>query len=1304
VLRCAGAPAGSALVSVGGDGGAAALAPCAPAAPAGEVCVTLPSAASAAAPAAVPLLLAPLPPPAPPAAALSCTVFSTPLLPPDGQPPDPGSLPRYGAATTVALPLAAPPAPAAALLLAAVWAESRAVAGAFRVVGGEGAGVALPPLPPPALPARAANATAAPAAPPALAASGANATAPAPADDAPASWSDPAVGSTPGALAPLYAAVRAVSGGGGGGGGAAAAAPPSLYATLSGATHLLLLLSDASAPFSAAANVSLNGVPCGVNYVSADGRLASVTTPPLSALCGAEALRRGDCGGATLLLFSGASPVVAAVGALGSGAPPPLPAAYPPLLPPLGGPLSALPALGALAGLELPQLLALAPSLAPAGAGLRLATACTDPLFAAPEFCALVRGGAPPPPPNGTACAWGAGDGCAPCPPDRALCPGGEVLLPLPGYWAPAANSPPGELLACPAPDAALRCPGWAAPGRCGAGFAGQACSGCAPGFFPSRGSCARCPALSAALAQALPLLQFFGALGAVGVLLLCGAQAALSRNKRAPPPCCGPLGAAPAVGNLLLWTWVTAQCAAALFSQTLAAGAVPPALDGAFSAFAALNFVGVTLAPECYSSIPFQPFWACFALAAGAAGAAGGALLALRRGGRGCGARGGAAARALLLLASLVITVGFSAYVSAAVGVVTCRLPAPLMVADYVRTAGDGGALGALEAIGGGRALPPLAALRRAADDPWFAAQTGVTALLRARIPVALLAADPYVVCGEGAHARARPAAVLLLAALMLGLPGAVLAALWQTGGLKGFRRVVRGGGGCRRHRAAAASADAAAPAPAAAAAAPTLRVAALLVALLVDPALRESAAWFTAFQWVLTSLCAGAVALTARAAAPAAYFALQGAVAAVMLGAAALVLRVRPFTHRERWRGPVLAALYGLAGAAAACNLVLRAVPAAPLAFAACSLLIAAAAATFALLLWGWWHALVVDGAGAVSGAPAGALRTANPLHPAADGGAAAGAKGAATVAGKGSGDAGEDDRGIMASEVAWAVAPGDEWVDLVDDDGGGACVGHAVTGELRWHRPGEEPWHREFCGGGGGFFYWRCEATGAAAACDEELPAGARTADGWALQRSGEDAWWWHANSGEAVWEGPWLREEAAVVAAEAATVAAAAAAAVAAAEEAAAAAAAAEEEKEVDLRAAAAVAAAEEAAAAAAAAEEEKEVELRAAAAVAVQEAAQLSSRALAAAEEKALRRAARREARAAAATAAREAAAAEEEAEARAESARAAAAALSASAAAARERAEARRRATELAGVRPHVRLLVAALAASPLNR
>jgi hypothetical protein len=63
----------------------------------------------------------------------------------------------------------------------------------------------------------------------------------------------------------------------------------------------------------------------------------------------------------------------------------------------------------------------------------------------------------------------------------------------------------------------------------------------------------------------------------------------------------------------------------------------------------------------------------------------------------------------------------------------------------------------------------------------------------------------------------------------------------------------------------------------------------------------------------------------------------------------------------------------------------------------------------------------------------------------------------------------------------------------------------------------------------------FTWVHAATGEVRERDRDLPTGAATADGWALQRDGAgDRWWYHAGRREALWRGPWAAAEKAALA--------------------------------------------------------------------------------------------------------------------------------------------------------------------------
>jgi hypothetical protein len=614
----------------------------------------------------------------------------------------------------------------------------------------------------------------------------------------------------------------------------------------------------------------------------------------------------------------------------------------------------------ALAGLSAPDLLAYARSATPAGTGFRLAEACTDPAYAPAEVCALVNGRPPPPPPAGTVCAYGAGASCVPCPTDRAYCPGGATLLLKPGWWAPLPTSPLTDVARCP-PPAEERCQGWvsgassAAAGRtsalCAPGYAGAACGACARGYFASLGACAVCPSLSSELAYLVLPAQFLGGLLALGMVLLFFAHRALSKQRgdRAPP-LCGEGGSATAVVAFLLWTWGAAQTLSALFSQTVADGSVPRSLVAAFAAFSALQFQGVTVAPSCKPGAdPFSSLWAAAGAAYGVAGVAALCVLALL-----AGARAAAAAaapppilrvvRALLSLCITFFGVAFGALVGNAVNALACNAPSPLSAADYLGIGGDGTALAAFF----GSRLPNMTVLRAAAKDAVYAQQAGLTELVSASLPVRLLAADPNVVCGEGAHVRARPVAEALLALLAGGFPALALVALFFAGRLKGLRR--------RAGLVAAGDKDGAGA---------RLTTAGLLVDALHKKELLPRAQWLVAHDWALTALCTGATSFAGTASSLEAYLAYQLVMAAALLASALLLWRVQPNVEWARWQNTVQVALFTLAGVAAVANIALRyvLVPGGRAALALCASLLAAAAGVMVLMMVLWWRALVAQ-----------------------------------------------------------------------------------------------------------------------------------------------------------------------------------------------------------------------------------------------------------------------------------------------------------------------------------------------------
>ena len=922
--------------------------------------------------------------------ALDCEVRSGTA--PGASVPDARFLPRYGSLTALGL-LPITVLPAAQPRLAAVVVESRAVAGTFRVTAGVGAGALLPIVPPPSA---AWNATA----------------------TAPSSWDSPFLGAPSGApfLAPLLAALsrfQAPS--------AVAAAPPAaLSLTLSAVAHLLLLL-PADAPLEDAPllNVSLNSLRCRVNWVGGNGTVVSVTTPSLASLCGGAPAT--DCGTAVLSLRrGGGDPLEDAVGvlaraaaaAVGAGGRPSrrgavagsgsggggggffFPAAYPPLA--LPAPMSS----PAFVGLSFADVLAFGASSVVSGTGVRLAVACSDSYYARADECTLVGGRAPPPPPAGSVCPYGSGADCSPCPADKALCPGGATLLLLPGWWAPLPTSPPSDVVRCP-PPAEERCPGWvargAAAGRagglCGSGFTGAGCGSCARGFFRERGSCAACPSLDSRLNFLVLPASFVAALVGLGVVLFIIARHTLMRaaGGRAPPCCDAEGGSVTVVAKLLLWVWVAAQTLSALFSQAVADGNVPPSLVNAFDAFSALQFQGVTLAPACVpDDDPFAALWTATGWAFGAV-AVGAACVGALVAGRRAAERADApplllyAARYLLLGIVSFFFLGYGGLVSTAVGALACTAPKALAVVDYLSTRGDGSAVREAR----GAAAPNMTVLRAAANDPFFAQRAGLAPLLASTVTVPLLALDPNIVCGEGAHVRAREAALALMALLAAGLPLLVLASLYGAGKLK-----------CLQGRCAgAAPAPALAPAPApepfpfgtplpaprrltfgaarhadkklppALSLPPPLR--ATPASIVLDAVWRSEllprAQWLPAYTWALTALCTIATAYAGTATSQGVYLAYQVTMALALLGSALLLWWMAPNVPVASWKNWVQVFLFILAGAAACVNVALRyfLAPRGTGALICCAALLAGAAVIFLLLLVFWVRTLSELGA---------------------------------------------------------------------------------------------------------------------------------------------------------------------------------------------------------------------------------------------------------------------------------------------------------------------------------------------------
>jgi len=354
-------------------------------------------------------------------------------------------------------------------------------------------------------------------------------------------------------------------------------------------------------------------------------------------------------------------------------------------------------------------------------------------------------------------------------------------------------------------------------------------------------------------------------------------------------------------VVGLLTWIWGSAQALASLFSQLQGSGAVPPRLAPVFGAFAALQFQGVALPPECTGAPPFQGLWAGLYAALGASALAALALWAGRA------PPGGAAPlcalpRLALALACRVLFIGYGALLTLAANAVTCLPEAPMLVADYAASRGDGTSLQRALGIA---AAPPWATLQAAAGDALLARASGLAALLRTTIPVSVLASDAFQPCQEGPHADAFIAGWALVVLLVL-VPLLGLLALWRAGRLP-----------LCCSRGAAAGAGAPAPAPAAAA----------LCAAFADDALQEGMQWWLFWEKGLTATCAGAVALSTRGSNnPVLFLGMQGLILWSTLASAGVIWVVTPHVRAQAWRTNITAALYGTAFTAAAVTILLR------------------------------------------------------------------------------------------------------------------------------------------------------------------------------------------------------------------------------------------------------------------------------------------------------------------------------------------------------------------------------------------
>ena len=704
---------------------------------------------------------------------------------------------------------------------------------------------------------------------------------------------------------------------------------PSLSVSVFGATHFIIVAA-AGTIFPRTFNATLGGAPCVVNWVALDGSLASITTPTLASLCTALGAPSGasDCGTAQLVLSGALSPFTAALASL----PVTLPITYGSFL--VGDDFEgAVRAAAADATFAREGILSLrsrfgeliplingdadsfiaAAELVPPGVGFRAMAECKD--FSPTALCAAAAALSYDPPVNLT-CAWGSGDSCSACP-EGALCPGGTVLLAVPGFWTPlSAASPPADLKPCPQPDATIRCPGWrnvtfsgaSSAMGCGRGYRGVACAACAKGFFPTSGICDACPSLGAdkLLAAATPILVFIAGLVGVGAALTIFVHS---------------LGAswfvaALAAGSLSAWFFTAAQSAAAAFTVTQSVS--PPELASWYIILTSLLFKGVSLPPACYESIPFLDAWV--AVVVGVVlllvGAVSTTCIVCGRRTKGLvsSAEAGAppppsSAHRLLRLTSSIILLGFGPMTAAFSNALTCSSTALQPVRVYLTLTHDGTTLASALAsstsavsralAASGATSTTVADFERAFSDPVFSTTRRLKSALDAPLSFALVLSDSFSVCYEGVHASAWLASAVVGGFVIVGFP---LLGIWAR---SPYDRAVP----CAS-RASWSS----------------LRVLhETLSSVLEDTSLRQNAALFPFALLMLSTVLIGTTSLASRETNSRTFVGLLCLGVTAPLVFAVATLRFAPYTGRARWQSSGTAALLILSSISSTCSIFL-------------------------------------------------------------------------------------------------------------------------------------------------------------------------------------------------------------------------------------------------------------------------------------------------------------------------------------------------------------------------------------------
>lgn len=325
------------------------------------------------------------------------------------------------------------------------------------------------------------------------------------------------------------------------------------------------LASITRGPFMWGMQVRIGAAPCTVQWVSADGMLARVTTPATADLCPAlaRALASGqptgrDCGFQPITLTLPGAPAAEAIAAMAAA---PLGTQLgasttglsvrltcPPACPGVGSGLVPVPAaasstdatalsLGLATAADVAAA-ALSGSGVPASpirasyasfGGIYYSERCTDTgLYEDPASGACANASDP----RSRRCAYGAGDLCQMCP-AHSVCPGGFRAYPLPGFWSSSIRST--AVLSCPAP--AGRCTGYSVSlggVACGEGYrqGSVLCLACAQGYYQAVDTtCQLCPPTLTIADIVVPIAKFAGGMLAVAGAMFVAVVAATKRN-----------------------------------------------------------------------------------------------------------------------------------------------------------------------------------------------------------------------------------------------------------------------------------------------------------------------------------------------------------------------------------------------------------------------------------------------------------------------------------------------------------------------------------------------------------------------------------------------------------------------------------------------------------------------------------------------------------------------------------------------------------------------------------------------------